>query len=377
MAAQFQNFKVSFIWVETVPGVFAQQLEPTAKYAFLGKPGYFDKNFNDLKASAAPKDLGLALPWPRPRGQHFWKFYFAGRHAGDISGKEAWKNRVPLRANATAYTAEPPGNADQLPVAKFIYETFCMPQGIGCIVTAHYRSDTPRPLDDMVKLAHAVRYRYRFHTAAQPRNGGMSLDSLADASLDAAAKGAFGKAEAFAGNNQPFTIATFVQGHTDEPNVTEGSLVHHALEALTTWSEDDWASKPLKESPLQTARLRGHRPGANDIIYARDNGRAIWLPREFERPSPVRPPRLSCYHRNLTLASLQTMSLGECVGYVARQRQRGERINPLLLQRARESAGVLAALASGDAAATYRTMSVDRQIDAANYRALIKLVTDA
>lgn len=68
------------------------------------------------------------------------------------------------------------------------------------------------------------------------------------------------------------------------------------------------------------------------------------------------------------------MSLGECVDLVAGRHQRGERVPPLLLQRAREA--VLDRLGTGDPKATYRTMSVDAQIKAANWQASVASITN-
>ena len=380
MTTQFENFHLSFIWVETIPAIFAQELGD-APCAFLGKPGQFAKIFNDLKASAESKEpiagealKHLQLPWPKPRGHHFWKYYFAGQHAGQISGTDAWNSRVPLRTKtATVYTVAATDPPEPI-TPKIIFEVFCTPQGVAVVVTVYYRGE-PKSLEEITALAHAVRYRYRFRTG-QHAGGGMSLESAATDALADARKRAFGNASAFAGNNQPFTIATFVQGHTDEPDVADGTPAHRALEALTGWNQG-WPTMPLDTAAVATAKLAVHSRTASDLVYARERGRAIWLPREFERPSPVCPPRLSCYHRNLTLASLQTMSLGECVGWVARRRQSGQKIQPLLLQRARKSARILDLLASGDATTTYRTMSVNRQIEAAKWRPSIKVVTSS
>jgi hypothetical protein len=70
------------------------------------------------------------------------------------------------------------------------------------------------------------------------------------------------------------------------------------------------------------------------------------------------------------------MSLGECVDLVAGRHQRGETVPPLLLQRAREAAYVLDRLGTGDPKATYRTMSVDAQIKAANWQASVASITN-
>jgi len=93
MATQFGNFKVSFIWVETIPAIAAQQLGDKAQWGFLGMPGQFAKKFGELKAGGSSPELGL--PWQKRRGHHFWKYYFAGRHAAILRatthGKAAYR----------------------------------------------------------------------------------------------------------------------------------------------------------------------------------------------------------------------------------------------------------------------------------------------
>jgi hypothetical protein len=69
------------------------------------------------------------------------------------------------------------------------------------------------------------------------------------------------------------------------------------------------------------------------------------------------------------------LSLGECVDLIAGRRQRGETVPPLLLQRAREAARTLDTLVAGDAKETYRTISVDKQVKAANWLGSIANLT--
>src|SRR5208337_3221483 len=91
------NFRLSFIWVETIPAILAQEVKPDAPYAFLGYVGKYAQAFDKCKSKSGP--AGLELPWMKPQGHHYWRFCFAGQHAGDIAGAEAWKNLVPLRGH--------------------------------------------------------------------------------------------------------------------------------------------------------------------------------------------------------------------------------------------------------------------------------------
>jgi hypothetical protein len=408
MTTQFKNFKLSFIWVETIPAIAALGLDSAAPYAFLGKPGRFAEKFDTLQAGRPSEDL--QLPWPRPIGHHFWMHYFAGRHAGAISGLDAWNSHVPLRCKRSPKIAQ---NAKE---PKATFEVFYSSQGVGLVANFYYRGKN-KSIREIVKLARGVQSRLRFRTSAG--QGGMLLQNMAAHLLEDARQTAFGNAEATPGFNQPFTIATFVQGETDERKVGEGGPVHYALEALTAWNHN-LENDDLKVSTIESARLNIHKRAESDLVYARDKGRAVWLPREFAPkkenlpldesdanaashlpagpgmeeaaglaieletdatldpaepgPEAKRPPRLSCYHRNLTLASLQTMSLGEFVGATGRQLLRGEKVPELLLARAKSAARILNALTLGDPTLTYRSKSVVAQINAANWRPAIDIV---
>ena len=277
MTTQFTNFRLSFIWVETIPDIFAQKLDKAAPYAFLGKPGQFAKKFDEVKVG---KSKDFKLPWPKPKGHNFWKHYFGGRHAGEIPGIDAWKNLVPLRSETPVQIMLEPAKPPEPRRPKVTFEVFYAPQGIGLVANVYYRG-AAKSLDEIAELAHAVRYRYRFHGDTD-RAKGMSLQSAAERALADARQQAFGNAEATAGHNQPFTVATFVQGETDDPNeeVAEGSPVHRVLEALTGWNED-YAKMKLDKTPIATARLAIHTQRDSDLVYARKGGRAVWLPREF------------------------------------------------------------------------------------------------
>jgi hypothetical protein len=133
------------------------------------------------------------------------------------------------------------------------------------------------------------------------------------------------------------TIATFVQGQTDNPDqeVRDGSPVHRVLEALTGWNEN-FATMNLQKT-IESAKLTIHRRSDSDLVYARKGGRAIWLPREFGT-SPARP-RLSCYHRNITFGSATSLrSPGHRAhtrpsGFTARDLPARDRASHLVAQR--------------------------------------------
>jgi hypothetical protein len=337
---QITNFRVSFIWVETIPAIFAQQVKASSPYAFLGYRGQYAQAFDKLKRPKGGPQ-GLELPWPKPQGHHYWK-------------------RLPFRISSKERSP------------RVTFEVFYSSQGTALVANAYYRGQ-PKSLTEIVELAHAIRNRDRFHTDTAQAQSGLSLQSVAEHALATARRAAFGDVEAFAGYNQPFTIATFVQGTVANPAapIVDGSDEHRVLEALTGWNQN-FAIMNLAKTPLQSASLSIHSRLDSDLVYARGTGRAIWLPRLFGAPQGR--ARLSCYHRNVTLASVQTMSLGEFVGWVARRYQRGEAVPDLVQERAKRASRLLGVLAAGERTATYRTMSITTQVDDAKWRQSMELI---
>jgi hypothetical protein len=362
---QITNFRTSFIWVETIPAILAQQLNTSAPCAFLGYRGRYAQEFDKLKRRKGALSE-LELPWPRPQGHHYWKHYFAGRHAGDVIGDDAWQRHVPLRGRLPFHISARERNP------RVTFEIFYSSQGTALVANVYYRGDFVS-LEEVATLAHAVRNRYQFRTDAGQARNGMSLQSVAEYALATARRAAFGDVEAFAGYNQPFSITTFVQGTVADPAtpIVDGSVEHRMLEALTGWNQN-FAIMNLSKTPLQSASLTIHSRLDSDLVYARGTGRAIWLPRLFSTNQDR--GKLSCYHRNITLASLQTMSLGEFVGWVARRYERGESVPELVQERAKRATRLLGIFATGERTATYRSMSIATQINDAKWRPSMELI---
>ena len=195
------------------------------------------------------------------------------------------------------------------------------PQGRGLDANAYHKGEQTGWLD-IVQLAHGVpRYRYRFRRDAP---------------------------------HKPFTIATFVHGQTDMPDVAEGSAVHRVLEALTGWTRTGPKCRLIMR--------RWHRQGSPFTGRAK---MTLSTPAQTGVQSGCRENSAGASGRSTTTILLSSEfdacefasnELGECVDLVAGRHQRGERVPPLLLQRAREAAYVLDRLGTGDPKATYRTM---------------------
>lgn len=365
---QISIFRTSFVWVETVPAILAGPAPGvSAPYSFLGQYGGYAEAFDGCQAGRQAVE-GLKLPWDTPRGNFFWKYYFEGKHAGEMTGVQAWKKFVPFRCDQSHTTLTSGAEA------KVTFEAFYFPHGIAAVARANYRGQ-PKSALEIAQLALAVRYDYKFRIegSAGPPDG-VTLNGAAESALAFARERGFGNTDGFSGDNQPFSITTFLVGQDVLP-LAQGSDEHFLLETVTSWNRNlkhaDLAGMPLADAELV---IRG--ANNDNIMYSRDRGRAIWLPREFaEQPNK---PTLACYHRNITQASAQTLSLGEFVSWVAAQCDAQVPVAPAISDRAKRAAELLHLFYQGKTATgkkvTYRTASVVAQIDNAGWNKAINVV---
>ena len=362
MAAQITNFRLSFIWTETVPAVLARTLDAKQPFAFLGAVGGYAERFDAVQRGADAQ--GLTVPW-LGSGNHYWKYSFARQRPAELTGATAWKYLVPLRASLPVRNALASG-------IRTTFEAFYSPTGIALVANAYYRKEARSPIE-IAELAHFFRYQAQFNPP-KGQSSPKSLTAMADKLIGNVRLNAFGATPSYSGSNQPFSIATVVQAKVDDPTVSiaAGSDEHRALAAVSTWKQE-YKTMPLGAEDLQTARLEESPRASSDFVYASQTGRAVWLPREFTRTGMM-IRRMSCYHRNLTLCVMQTLLLGEFVDRVYQWHREKQPTVPLLLQRAQQAAALLDKSVDGDRTLTYRTRNIQRIIDGANWRGAIDYV---
>ena len=357
---QISLFRMSFMWVETVPAILSGSLAADAPCAFLGRYGDYASAFDGCQAGK-PAPGGLTLPWDRPHGNFYWKYYFEGKHAGDVTGVQAWKKIVAFAKGVGCKLVT------QDACVKPLFTAFFAPQGIGLVAQLSYRGDA-KAVADIATLARTIRHEYRF--AVDGSDGpaaGVKLDEAAERALAVARKAAFGDTEGFAGDNQPFSVTTFLSGE-DVAAIKQGGDEHFLLETVAGWNE---YLKPqdLEKLPLADAQLAIRDADAENMMYARRVARAIWFPRRFAAGAAT--STLSCYHQNIVQASLQTLSLGEFVSWVAAEYDAGRAVEPAVVERAVRAAQLLQMLVAGQSATgrkiTYRTSSIVEQIKNAGW----------
>jgi hypothetical protein len=358
-------FRTSLVWVQTVPAILAKAVP--APYGFLGAYGDYASAFDACQKGTLAAGA-LSLPWRKPQGNYYWRYYFEGQEAGEVTGVQAWKKLVPFCRKLEIATVGP-----AKPAARVAFEMFYAPHGLAVVARANYRGPALGPTD-VAKLAHAVRYDYRFlpgGVTAPP--AGLSLDRVVDEAFAQVRKGELGNASGFAGGGEPMSVTTFLQGENAQP-IAQGSDEHLLLEAVTSWSRG-LSAADLATRELADAQLPVLHANAQNMVYARGRGRAIWFPRDFVGNDQ---PLLPCYHQNTVIASLQTQSLGAFVAWVAAQLAESNPVNPGVLERAKRAAALLKIFANGGTSnglkITYRSASVKAQVANAKWDNAIKAV---
>jgi len=345
-----QDFRLSFVWVETNFGIFA----PTAKLAdslqFLNKSERYRQVFENILADKGP--AGLEVPWHKRKKQFFWKYYLAGAALEAVSGRQAWEHLVPFRTKL-------PLTVKDWKKGTVTVEGFYYPHGLALAVT--FRVNGPLTLDGAVELAYAIRDGEEKFVTLEDRPE-RSLDDLAEDALTQMRQTLFQQGGTPGKPSEPFTIFTLVKGDPFTP-FSPGGPVHLALQSVTEWMPDRETATLRPVADVQVP-LRGSA-AAGSILFKRPRGRAVWLPGLFAKKDPKKPS-LGCYHRNLLFASLQVDSLGSLVKGtydLLRNDTPLRKLDMTLKTCAGNAIDRLGELYQGDKDYTYRSNSPKAQID--------------
>jgi hypothetical protein len=393
MACEILELRLSLIWAETNLVLLGKNIPGDAPLYALGRRASYEPLFAQvLRDQVTHADAPLLLiggqhlrapqlnpPWPKPAGQLFWARYLESSSLDNLSGGQAWRALVPLRAKFPC--AVTPGQwLANVPVpveVTALPEAFIYPHGVAFVLTfvaRVLRTNPPGPglsLFDAVELAFKIRLdRFGvawkgdaglFSAVQWPAGAGeMKLQELADKALAAVRTAAYGPAApGSAPVIDPFTICTVVRGSGVDPAQPVDDDTRRALEAVTGWSLD-WRTDPLPD--LATRRIET-KTALPNVLYGRRKARAVWFPKRFTDPNE--PPSISCYHRNLTFASLQIESLSGLAAATVAELLSNSQLDSGLRDCARQAGGALARLYSGGGPQkkSYRSMSPRVQIE--------------
>jgi hypothetical protein len=356
MAVQVCDFRLSLIWVQSFLDLLEPFTSPQTPLGFLGRSYEYEAAFEALLGDRnASVDPGLTLPWLNIRHQGFWRHYFAGQVPPNA--RMCCQNLVPLRGTLPC-KPEPSWLPGRIHIESYYY-----PHGTALVVTAVCTA--PLSPEEVVLMARTIRKTGKYTTDWLPlQSRSVGLKTLADLALDVQQQTALGSAaQPGARTVEPFTVFTVVQGEeVDFQPFPANGEIHRMLEAVTAWP-NRWRSAPLPA--LELVRLKTGSWAEADVLYGRKRGRAVWFPEQLGQQAE-KTHALSCYHRNITLASLTVESLVALVKATNQAIARGIRLSPDHRTCARHAARILGQLYGG-ASSSYGTMSTNVQIAQNDY----------
>jgi len=435
-APRIFELRISFIWTETLPTLLTGSAQKAAM-SFLGNQHDYqneyekikqfmtaletqtnqqneelDSLFSDHPKTLAVKRHGLNLafqeklnnpcvltpPWPwlgRNYIHYFWQYYLENVEPNNLSGDQAWEFLVPLRTNIPVKIGSPwPPNG---PKCRCMVDGLLYPHGVAVVLMPRLLfkqqtdTDDPSPsgvelgagLSRMMDRALEMRKNLTFPVKQGDGKGeNLKLDALGPVLLNYMRERALHEgASQGIRLGEPLTIATVIQGSGWDANlpITPASDLHKVLEGLCSW-KDDWALQQKLKPPSDTnLLLSSSTPG--HIVYHLARGRAVWMPKYFASQLSRDRHKLSCYHRNLTLVSVQTEMLAQANVLYTNYLDRGEAPPPVLRSLAKFAAirlGYLyAAQKKGGKKYTYHSASPRFYLEENDYVDLINRACDS
>lgn len=359
--------RLSFLWAEVLPGFLSHSLPASSPFVPLTRSFLFPRLFESAR-DGRQADPPLQTPWIAERRQQFWMRYLVQGKLSEVPGRQGWDHLVPLRLDDDSLRVQ----ADGFTGTIFL-DRFCYPFGIAIAISLRW--DEEVPLEDFVARAWKLTQTGVFSIAGQSTP--LSLNALGNLVLTSLRKKILGddSKEGFR-SAQPFSIVTILEASGVDPaaSVRQNSSVLNALEILANWPSDrTYLTLPKPDDVC--LHLKQSAP-AGSALYAKDRGRVVWHPAMFRVTAATTPDevidqirrssKLGCYHRNLLFASLQTESLGSLIAQTAQLFSQGKKTADLSQSQrdlVSNAARCLVRLYSGDKGNTWRSESMERQIN--------------
>jgi hypothetical protein len=339
------ELKISFIQFECLSDLLRTTKPPKIPCAFLLDGPSFQQQFLTPAAQVEP-------PWNHGYGKNFWWFYIRSRSE---KVKDFWKALVPLEYRLTSKVTAPwlNGNAR---LRSLLY-----PWGFAVIadICVQSAADFNTTISDVIKIRRGRRFTVELNGHTRDAN----LEGMLALARDQIRSAVYGLPDA-GSVRDPFSITTAIDGAGFDSKTAPvtGDVVHQALAGLCEWSSL-WTQ--LQLGPFGDSSLRIHNALAGHVLYAVRRGRALLFPASFSSVSDY-PPRLLCYHQNLTVASTQVESLGALALDAARQIEvawNPASYSVTYAECARLAAGLLGRLYGPEELDVYRSYSCRAQIE--------------
>ncbi len=358
MAQSIELARLSLISVETLPPLLEQNIDPAAQLHSIAPGSSYTQLFDHARAGNAP--LNLRAPWPSPRGQLFWTHYL-GREPGGTGGKQAWNALVPLRLAPCADIALKPAGT------KCLAEGFYFPYGMAFVLTVTIENSGT--LEQTVELGYRLRHDKEYSlTLSGQAAVDCKYDQLASKVLSYLRTIAFGpNMPAGQTSEGPFTVFTVIQASGINPatTVTADSDLHKDLDGATRWRP---FHRQVAPADLADSSIDIMTSPASHVLYATKRGRAIWFPNYFS--ASQEKATLSCYHRNVVLASMLADSQTGVLK-IAQPLCKANAALPSHMRECAKKATSRLTLAYLGKTTTYRSASIKEQIDDNGYLPVI------
>ena len=287
MPISVKELRLSLVWTKA----FYQD----SNLPVLADPAQYIHAFDQARSSSSQP---WQLPWISGRPQHFWQYYLkpvAPDNFEHVTNSNARSYFVPLRVPRMSDAVARDG-------AAATFEGYCFPHSTAVIATICLRPEPGLSLTDAGALALATRnadYQLTWKDNAPATHG--TLQSLAQKIVDRVnALAQIAPAALGTPLGYPITITTIIDADGEEK--TDPAILGQTLKALLAL-RSDWRTLDIP-IPATTAD--------SDIaqLLPFERGRAIWNPTHFSAvEAKGRRTANGCYHRNLTLAAMQTAAL--------------------------------------------------------------------
>ena len=371
---QIAQLRLSLIWTESFPHLLDDVARVNPNYAFLGQSTQYIERFERVQKDVRQVPFrrvamgDLHPPWPGPWGQRFWLYYLAGRTPGLVSGATAWNALVPFRGRT------PVDISARWLQGSLYHETFYYPHGIAFVLTANIRPARTMSLGETVKAARDVRRDRRFRVSFGDSEESLTAERVAEHVL-AHTRSSVLAAETPRPDRiwEPFTIVTVITGTGVDLEKPTPLKTVGALDAMTSWRRGANTGSSPKLSDAN--RLPPGAPDSvPDLVFAGHRGRAVWFPQLFA--SNQKRKALSCFHRNLTLLTVQVESLGGLIRLASRHLEAGDDIPVRMHECVFNALRELDDLDEGRRNSTYRSHSPHHQLESNDVISIMKGVRE-
>lgn len=290
------DFRLSFIWVESMFYVFTGAVKPVASFDFLESRQQYSWQFDQVLGGSV---AAFEVPWQNRKKQVFWKYYLGSGGLEQASGAQASSHFVPLKSTL-------PFVASNRNFKSVSLEGFYYPHAFSVIITCRFSGNLG--LTRAVDLAYAIRQGNEKFVVQQKNvsaTSSVDLDSLLQDLLTYMRQSALGNTAKPGRSRGLFTIFTVVRADSFT-EFQPGGPIHHALHTVTEWPPDPVTSQLFPPEdvmiPIKGATASG------SILVGRQRTRAVWFPGLFSQ-RPSKKPSLGCYHRNQCFSAMQVESL--------------------------------------------------------------------